>query len=79
MNKIEFGDLITLEDGKEYVCFGLIDDHYVCLIRNIKNEKKDYLFAKQININGDLSLEIIEDTETLNRLNELFLKKYNGK
>ncbi|MCI8445486.1 MAG: hypothetical protein HFG15_03515 [Bacilli bacterium] len=78
MNKIEFGDLITLEDGKEYICFGLIEDHYVCLIRNIKNEKKDYLFAKQIIANGDLSLEIVEDEKTLNRLNDLFLKKYKG-
>jgi len=78
---IKIRDLVTLEDGKEYACFGTVNDNedrYICLVTNAPNKKKEFLFAKQVLVDNYASLEIIEDEKTLNKIKTLLSKKYNN-
>lgn len=77
MNKIDFGEQIVLENNEEYVCYATINDNnndYIYLI-NVKNNK-DVKIARQILNNNEIEIEIIEDSEKLKHINNLFNKKY---
>jgi len=76
MEKLEFGETAVLENGKEYVCFSQIEENgtdYVYLVSNFK--PLEVRFAKQVIINGDLQLEIVEDQFLKEHLLELFKQK----
>ncbi len=80
MEKLEFGEIAELEDGKEYICFAGLEENgidYVYLMSNFK--PLEVRFAKQI-VNGDeLRLEIIEDPELKQHLYESFKEKIGNK
>lgn len=64
MEKLEFGETAVLENGKEFICFKTLTEDgvdYVYLMSNYK--PLEVRFAKQIIVNGELLLEIIEDQE----------------
>lgn len=78
MEKLEFGEVAVLEDGKEYICFASLNENgvdYVYLVSNFK--PLEVRFAKQILINGSLQLEIVEDQNLKMHLYEMFKDK-NG-
>ncbi len=72
--KVNKGELITLDNDKEYICFSTISDggqEYVYLMSNFK--PLEVKFASQkITENGEIELEIVNDTEEKQRLLELF-------
>ena len=75
MEKLEFGETAFLENGKEYICFSKLEENgndYVFLVSNSK--PLEVRFVKQIIINGELQLQIIEDSELKHHLLELFTK-----
>lgn len=62
--KLERGEVITLDDNKEYICFNSVSKNgetFVYLLSNFKPIK--IKFAKEIFDNGELTLEIINDLE----------------
>ena len=72
--KIEFGELITLDNNKEYICFSKINDNgidYVYLISNFKPIEVRFAIEK-IN-NNDVELEIINNQEQKQYIYNLFL------
>lgn len=78
MEKLEFGEVAVLENGKEYVVFSKISDSgndYVYLMSNFK--PLEVKFARQI-IDGDtLKLEIVSDKNEKEKLLKLFQKQAN--
>jgi len=73
MEKIEFGETIVLEDGKEFICFSSIQENgedYVYLVSDFK--PLEVKFAKQVYINGELNLQIVEDQATKEHLYSIF-------
>ena len=78
MEKLEFGEVAVLEDGKEYICFASLNENgvdYVYLVSNFK--PLEVRFAKQVLTNGGLQLEIVEDQNLKMHLYEMFKDK-NG-
>lgn len=77
MEKLEFGETAVMEDGKEYVCFGQIEEDgadYVYLVSNSK--PLEVRFAKQMVVDNAVQLEIVEDKDLKLRLYELFKMKF---
>lgn len=71
--KLENGEVITLEDGKEYIVFNSIlkeGVNYVFLISNFK--PVEICFAKEIIDGENISLEIINDQKQKNELMKYF-------
>lgn len=76
MEKIDMGEGVVLENGKEYVCFSRIvegENDYVYLISNFK--PVEIRFAKQIEKNGEVELTIIGNKEEKKKIYELFQQK----
>lgn len=77
--KLEVGELITLDNNKEYVCFSKINDNgidYVYLISNFKPIEIRFAIEK-INDNN-IELEIINDKDQKKYVYNLFLKAGKG-
>lgn len=71
--KLENGEVITLEDGKEYIVFNSIlkeGVNYVFLISNFK--PVEICFAKEIIDGENISLEIINDQKQKEELMKYF-------
>ena len=78
MEKLQVGEVAVLENGQEYVCFGVINENgvdYAYLISKFKPLK--VRFVEQQIINNELLLKIVEDQQLKVRLLELFKNK-NG-
>ena len=76
MEKLKFGEIATLDDGKEYICFFEVEENgnnYVFLISNEKPIK--VRFAKQTLNNNELNLEMISDQSLKEHLLDLFEEK----
>lgn len=76
MDKLKFGEIAVLENGKEYICFSQLEENgvdYVYLLSNFK--PLDIKFARQSISNGNLELTIIEDQEEKQHVYELFQNK----
>lgn len=76
MEKLVFGETAVLENGKEYVCFGRLEENgqdYVYLVSNSK--PLEVRFAKQSLDSGILKLEIIEDQSLKQYLYQVFQSK----
>ena len=76
MEKIEFGETIELEDGREFICFGQIEENgndYVYLMSNYK--PLEIRFAKQVKSGEELKLEMVNDRNLKERLLELLKEK----
>lgn len=56
MEKIEFGEIIELEDGKEFICF-----------------------AREVEVEGELAVEMVGDPGLKQKLFGLFQEKFGGK
>ena len=72
--KLEVGELITLDNNKEYICFSKINDKgidYVYLISNFKPIQIRFAIEK-VN-NNDIELEIINNQEQKKYVYNLFL------
>lgn len=70
---IEKGELITLSNGKEYVCYYTIQDNgnnYVYLISNFK--PLEIRFGIQRYIDGNIQIEIINEPEEKQKVLALF-------
>ena len=73
---LEKGEIIELDNGKEYICFSCLEDQnnrYIYLISNFK--PLEIKFAKEIINNGEISLEIINQQSEKERLFKLFQEK----
>ena len=78
--KINEGEIIQLDNNKEYICFSKIsvqNDYYVYLISNFK--PLEVKFAKEISDGDSVSLEIINDQNQKKKLLKLFTDKQNNK
>lgn len=74
--KIEEGEIIQLDNSKEYICFSTItegDNNYVYLISNFK--PLEVKFAKQVTEDGSATLEIINNQEQKKKLLTLFTEQ----
>lgn len=80
MKHIEFGEQLTFEDEKDYICYGIVtnDNKNYIFLSNV-TDKNDTLIAEEKFINNDLSLEIVEDNNMLQNLKKLFIIKYSNK
>ena len=79
MKNVEFGEQLTFEDGRDYVCYGIITDdgkNYIFL-SNI-NDKNDKIVAEEKLTNEDLALVIIKNEDELSKLKRLFEQKYKN-
>ena len=73
--KLEIGEIVTLDNNKEYICFSRINDNgidYVYLMSNFKPIEIKFAIEK-IN-NQDIELEIINDLNKKQYVYNLFLK-----
>lgn len=72
--KIEEGEIVELDNGKEYVVYSVIpenENNYVYLMSNFK--PVEMMFAKEIVSNdNDISLEVIHNQEEKQKVLELF-------
>lgn len=78
--KINEGEIIQLDNNKEYICFSTIsdqNDYYVYLISNFK--PLEVKFAKEISDGDSISLEIVNDQNQKKKLLKLFTDKQNNK
>jgi len=79
MEKVETGEIIELENGKEYICFSTLQDEgkeYIFLMSNFK--PLEIRFARQYEQDGEILLEIVGDRATKERLLALFKAKHNA-
>lgn len=79
MEKVETGEIIELDNGKEYICFSTLRDDgedYIFLMSNFK--PLEIRFARQYEQDGEILLEIVGDRATKERLLELFKAKHNA-
>lgn len=77
MEKVEMGEIIELENGKEYICFSQLQDEgkdYIFLMSNFK--PLEIRFARQFEQDGDIMLEIVNERATKERLLALFKAKH---
>lgn len=73
MDKLKVGEMAKLDNGKEYICFGQIEENdydYIFLISNFK--PLEIRFATQVIDNGVLKIDIVTDKEIKNHLFEVF-------
>lgn len=73
--KLEIGELITLNNNKEYICFSRINDNgidYVYLISNFKPIEIRFAIEK-VN-NQEIELEVINNKDQKQYVYNLFLK-----
>lgn len=73
--KLEVGELITLNNNKEYICFSRINDNgidYVYLISNFKPIEIRFAIEK-VN-NQEIELEVINNKDQRQYVYNLFLK-----
>lgn len=71
--KIQVGELITLSNNKEYVCFGTASDNgieYVYLMSNFK--PLEIKFGEQTIVNGQMQIRIINNKEEKQKVLTLF-------
>ncbi len=73
--RIEEGEIVELDNGKEYVVYSVIPENeknYVYLMSNFK--PVEMMFAKEVTgtSDDDISLEIIHDQEEKQKVLELF-------
>ena len=74
--KIETGEIITLDNKKEYICVSRKDyqgSSYLYLISNFK--PLEVRFAKEIIINSETRIEIVNEKGLKVQLLELFQKE----
>ena len=79
MEKVETGEIIELDNGKEYICFSTLQDEgkeYIFLMSNFK--PLEIRFARQYEQDGEILLEIVGDRATKERLLALFKAKHNA-
>ncbi|MDE5540039.1 MAG: hypothetical protein K2J20_06090, partial [Bacilli bacterium] len=77
--KIE--DVITLENGKEYVILDIVmyeNEKYLYCIGIDKEEKptKEYIYLKGIEENGQFYIEEVDDEKVLKAIIALFTANY---
>lgn len=80
MEKVETGEIIELENGKEYICFSALQDageDYIFLMSNFK--PLEVRFARQYEEGGEIMLEIVNEQAKKQRLLELFKAKHDPK
>lgn len=73
MEKLEIGEVAQLENGKEFICCGVINDNdeeYLIMMSNFK--PIEIKFAKQDIVNEQLQLTIIENSEQKQKLFEIY-------
>lgn len=74
--KIETGEIITLSNNKEYICFSTLTDNgidYLYLMSNFK--PLEIRFAIQKIVNNEIVIEIINDFNEKQRILKLFQEK----
>ena len=73
MERIEFGEIIEVENGQEYICFSKIEEngkYYVMLLSNFK--PLVVKFAEEIVDGDNILLQLVEDPELKAHLVEVF-------
>lgn len=78
MEKLEFGEVVVLENGKEYIVFSKANVDgvdYVYLMSNFK--PLDIMFAKQIIDGDELKLDIVSNKEEKEKLLKMFQEQSN--
>ena len=78
MEKLSFGEIAILENNKQYVVFfntNFEGNDYVYLMSNFK--PIEVVFAKQIQVDGELRLEPVTDQRVKEALLEEFKKLSN--
>jgi len=76
--KIEKGELITLDNNKEYLCFSTLSNEgvdYIYLMSNFK--PLEIKFAKQQEVNGQIEVTIINQQEEKQKVLKLFQDREN--
>lgn len=71
--KIEKGEVITLSNNKEYICFSTLSDNgvdYIYLMSNFK--PLEVKFAIQKEVDGEMTVTIINNMEEKQKLLQLF-------
>lgn len=74
--KIETGEIITLNNNKEYICFSTINDNgrdYVYLLSNFK--PLEVKFGEQFLEDGEINIRIINNLEEKQKVLSLFQNK----
>lgn len=74
--KIEAGELITLSNNKEYVCFSTLEDNgvdYVYLMSNFK--PLEIRFGIQKIVDNEIQIQIINKLEEKQKVLKLFQDK----
>ncbi len=74
--KIETGEIITLSNNKEYICFSTLNDNgkeYIYLMSNFK--PLEIKFGEQIVENGKINIRIINETQEKQKVLNLFQNK----
>lgn len=74
--KIEKGEVITLSNNKEYICFSTLNDagvDYVYLMSNFK--PLEVKFGKQKEVSGEIQITVINDFEEKQKVLELFQRQ----
>lgn len=80
MDRIELGETIELETGKEYICFARVaegGEDYVFLMSNFK--PLEIRFARELLRDGELLIEIVSDPALKQRLYERFQQGFGKK
>lgn len=63
---VEVGEIVTLNDNKEYIVVNKINLHNINYVYMVTNSKPvEILIATEKNINGQITLEEIKDNEEL--------------
>ncbi len=79
IEKIKFGEIVEIEDGKEYICYCQFqegDNDYVFLVSNFK--PVEVRFAKQEIRNNQLQFDFVSDQQEKLHLLEVFQQKFNN-
>lgn len=74
--KIETGEIIALNNNKEYICFSTINDNgrdYVYLLSNFK--PLEVKFGEQFLEDGEINIRIINNLEEKQKVLSLFQNK----
>ena len=76
MNSVMEGDIITLDNGEEYICCSKIAEGnkvYLCLMSNFK--PVEFRFAEEFVDGDEVTLEIIYDQKEKEHILKLFNDK----
>lgn len=72
--KLAYGEIITLDDGKEYIVINSIEKDGATFVYLLSNFKPvEIRFAKEIHEGEDISLEIINDQRQKEELMQLLV------